>query len=138
MSITGIGLTISGLFSVVLGGLHFFVPIVFDFKSAIFSDSQDLNKIPLVGYRVQNKDVYGLTWVMNYAVSYTLVTIGVVDLIFPFWIHSAVSNWVLGWIAVWWFIRSGTQLYLGTRRGDLWIMSGFMIVGLFHMYCIVQ
>jgi hypothetical protein len=37
------------------------------------------------------------------------------------------------WIAGWWFLRAASQLYLGHRRGDWWILLGFAWLGVVHL-----
>lgn len=105
---------LSGIFTFVLGVIHFFMPIILDFKSAIPLKGEALQPINLSFYQYDTtrSDVYGLAWVMNYAVSYTLVTIGLTDLSIGKWMYSEFSKIIFLWIAVWWFLRAACQFYL--------------------------
>jgi hypothetical protein len=59
--------------------------------------------------------------------------VGVVDLLAYRWLGTEVGRWLLFWIAGWWFLRAGSQLYMGRRRGDWWILAGFAWLGLVHL-----
>jgi len=130
-----IALAISGLFILLLGLAHFFFPILLDFEQAIPRQGPLLKPFRLgpIFYKTQRSDVYGIAWVMNHAASYTLVSIGVVDLIANYWIGTPVGRLLAFWIAGWWFIRAASQLYLGQRRGDWWILIGFAWLGVVHL-----
>jgi hypothetical protein len=86
-----------------------------------------------VRYATQRSDVYGIAWVMNHAASYTLVSIGIVDLMAYRWLATPIAPWIALWIAGWWFLRAASQLYLGRRRGDWLILAGFIWLGIVHM-----
>lgn len=130
-----VALAICGLFTTVLGTAHFFFPVLLDFDNAIPKTGSPLKPFRLGPIRVntQRSDVHGIGWVMNHAASYTLVTIGIVDLLAAYWIAAPLKWLVALWIAVWWFLRAGSQLYLGRRRSDWWILAGFAWLGIVHL-----
>ena len=135
MSILLVTLPIAGIFTLALGIIHFFFPVLLDFKQAIPRQGAPIRPFQLgpLGYATQRSDVHGIAWVMNHAASYILVSIGLVDLFAYRWIGHPLGS-VLGlWIAVWWFLRAGSQLYLGRRRGDWLILAGFSTLGLLHL-----
>jgi hypothetical protein len=70
---------------------------------------------------------------MNHAVSYTLVTIGVLDLLAAEWLPAPFAPYLLAWIAGWWFLRAVMQRHMGTRTGDWVVAGGFTTLGLFHL-----
>ncbi len=125
-------LALMGVFSLTLGTLHFFFPRLLDFKNAIPTTGTPLKpfRVGPIRYNTQRSDVHGIAWVMNHAASYVLVSIGLLNL---YWaITGAVDRSLAAWIAGWWFIRAGSQLYLGRRRGDWWILLGFAALGILH------
>lgn len=128
-------LYLTGILTAALGILHFFFPILFDFRHAIPREGPPLEPFRLgpILYHTARRDVWGIAWLMNHHVSYTLVTIGLVDLFWTVWLRSAFGMLVALWIAVWWFMRAGTQLYLGRRRGDWMILLAFASFGLLHL-----
>ncbi|MCE7987471.1 MAG: hypothetical protein DYG89_40405 [Caldilinea sp. CFX5] len=129
-----LALAISGLFTAALGTAHFFFPILLDFDKAIPRRGPPLHPFKLgpIHYATQRSDVYGIAWVMNHAASYTLVSIGVVDLGSWLWLGTTTGRILAVWIAVWWFLRAASQFYLGQRRGDWWIAAGFAWLGIVH------
>jgi hypothetical protein len=133
--ITLISLGIAGLFTTVLGVVHFFFPKLLDFAQAIPREGSELLPFRLgpLRYATLRSDVHGIAWVMNHAASYTLVSIGIVDLLAYRWLGSEVGRWLLLWIAGWWFLRAGSQLYMGRRAADWWILAGFAWLGLVHL-----
>lgn len=128
-------LALAGLFTLILGSLHFFFPLWLDFEQAIPRTGVPLKAIRLgpIRYATQRQDIYGIAWVMNHAASYTLVTIGLLDLAAYWWLATDLGRLLALWIAGWWFLRSASQLYLGRRRGDWLILSGFAGLGLLHL-----
>ncbi|MFN8488388.1 MAG: hypothetical protein U0350_12390 [Caldilineaceae bacterium] len=130
-----LALIICGLFTCALGTAHFFFPILLDFAQAIPHEGTPLKPFRLgpIFYKTQRSDVYGIAWVMNHAASYTLVSVGLVDLLARYWLGSPVGRLLALWIAGWWFIRAASQLYLGQRRGDWWILAGFAWLGIVHV-----
>jgi hypothetical protein len=133
--LTLIALAIAGVFTTVLGTIHFFFPRLLDFAQAIPREGPDLQPFRLgpLRYATLRSDVYGIAWVMNHAASYTLVSIGIIDLLAYRWLGSEVGRLLLFWIAGWWFLRAASQLYLGRRRGDWLILAGFAWLGLVHL-----
>jgi len=127
-------LTLAGVFTLMLGLAHFFFPILFDFEHAVPKDGPPLKPFRLlfIRYATQRRDVHGIAWVMNHAASYGLVTIGALDL---YWAMTGTLNKSLAlWMAGWWVIRAGSQLYLGRRAGDWLILAGFAALGLLHIF----
>ena len=128
-------LYVTGVFTVGLGLTHFVMPILFDFRHAIPRDGDPLRPFRLlfIGYPTTRRDVYGIAWVMNHAASYALVTIGVLDLAWPWWLDTGGGRLLTLWIGGFWLVRAASQLYLGSRRGDRMIIAGFMAIGLLHL-----
>lgn len=127
-------LAICGLFTLLLGTAHFFFPILLDFERAIPRQGPALRPFKLgpIHYPTERRDVYGIAWVMNHAASYTLVSIGVVDLCSWLWLGTGMGRILTLWITGWWFLRAASQFYLGRRRGDWWIAGGFAWLGVVH------
>lgn len=131
-------LYLAGAFGVVLGVLHFFFPLLFDFDAAIPRTGPDLKPFRLtrIHYPTTRQDVYGIAWLMNHCVSYTIVTIGVLDFLLPGWLASPFATYariLAFWIAGFYAIRAASQLYLGRRRGDWLILAGFGALALLHV-----
>ena len=134
-----LGFVIIGVFTTTLGSMHFFFPILLDFKNAIPRDGSPLKPFHLwlIRYNTTRQDVQGVAWVMNHAASYVLVTIGLLEIFAWKWIETPAGHWLSLWIAGWWFLRAGSQLYLGKRRGDWLILVGFALLGLWHVLGII-
>jgi hypothetical protein len=129
-------LLLSGVFTVILGGVHFFFPALLDFDAAIpRSAERPLKPFRLLFYRYDTKrsDVHGIAWLMNHSVSFVLVSIGILDLCSAYWREEPWCWILVTWIALWWFLRAACQLYLGTRRGDLLTMAWFSLLGVLHL-----
>ena len=109
----------AGAFSVVLGVLHFTFPERFGFRAALSSEGPSLAPFRLWFYRYDFKrsGLYEVVRVMNHCVSFTILSVGVYDLLANFWLSTTAGALVAGWIAAFWFVRAATQLYLGRRRG---------------------
>jgi hypothetical protein len=124
-----------GLATLLLGIAHFFFPILLDFRHAIPREGPPLTPLSLgpLRYGTLRSDVHGIAWVMNHAASYVLVSIGLVDLIAAGWLVSDAGRPVALWIAGWWFLRAGSQLYLGRRRADWLILAAFAVFGVVHL-----
>jgi hypothetical protein len=124
-----------GAFAVVLGILHFFFPLLFDFGAAIPLAGPSLRpfRLPGIRYATTRRDVLGIAWIMNHCVSYTIVTIGVIDLLLSNWLGSTFGRATALWIAGFYAIRAASQLYLGHRRGDWLILTGFGVLALVHI-----
>lgn len=130
-----VGFGVCGVFTVVLGLVHFFMPWLLDFDGAIPTTGESLRPLNLVliTYQTKRSDIRGIAQIMNHAVSYTLVTIGVLDLLATRWLSAWFGPYVLVWIAGWWFLRAGTQRHMGSRPGDWIVAAGFSLLGLFHL-----
>lgn len=128
-------LYLSGLFSLTLGSIHIFLPILLDFKTAIPIESVALKPFRLlfVHYATLRSDILGIAWVMNHAASYVLISIGVLDLLWPIWLHTAIGPLLAIWMAGWWLIRALSQFYLGRRRGDWLILAWFLALAILHL-----
>src|SRR5438046_7296009 len=120
MSILIILLYGAGAFAVLLGILHFTFPQRFGFMQALPADGAPVPPFRLLSYRYDMKrsDLRGIVYVMNHCVSYAIVASGVFDFFAARWLGAAAGALAAGTIAGFWFIREGTQFYLGRRRGD--------------------
>lgn len=129
------GFLACGAFTVVLGLVHFAMPRLLDFDGAIPVEGEPLRPLDLlvVTYQTKRSDVRGVAQIMNHAVSYALVSIGVVDLLAARWLSAWFAPYLLAWIAGWWFIRAATQRHMGSRIGDRLVAAGFVLIGLFHL-----
>jgi len=125
----------SGVFTIALGLTHFFMPLLFDFRGAIPTVGPELRplRLPGVRYSTRRSDVLGIAWIMNHAVSYVLITIGVLDLLASSWLQTVWGRWLAVWIAGWWFLRGGCQLFMGRRVGDWVLLVGFCALGALHL-----
>ncbi len=134
-NLLNLGLFVAGVFTVTLGSVQFFFPLLWDFANAIPREGAALRPMRLgpLRYATKRSDVYGIIWVMNHAASYTLVGIGLVDLFAPRWLGQPYALPLALWIAGFWFLRAAGQLYLGRRSGDWWILAGFALLGLLHI-----
>jgi len=103
-----VGFGVCGVFTVVLGLVHFTMPRLFDFDGAIPTEGAPLKPLSLrvVSYQTKRSDVRGIAQIMNHAVSYALVTIGVVDLLVERWYTAGFAPYLLAWLAGWWFLRA--------------------------------
>jgi hypothetical protein len=129
------GLIVCGVFSLALGIVHFTFPVLFDVDRAILGSGGPLKPFRLgpIRYATTRQDVRGITWVMNHAASFGLVSVGLADLLVLPRLPRDLAALLALWIAAWWFLRAGSQLYLGTRRGDWLILGGFAALGVFHL-----
>ncbi|MCB9438250.1 MAG: hypothetical protein H6673_14840 [Anaerolineales bacterium] len=134
-TLIGIGLVVAGLFTLTLGAVHFFFPILLDFEQAIPKEGPSLKPFRLgpIRYATQRRDVHGIGWVMNHAASYVLVSIGLLEMAWWLWLPTPAGRLLSVWIAGWWFIRAASELYLGQRRGDWLILVGFASLGVLHL-----
>jgi hypothetical protein len=133
------GFLVCGIFTVVLGIVHFAMPWLLDFDGAIPTAGDPLRPLDLlvVTYQTKRSDIRGIAQIMNHAVSYTLVSIGIVDLLASRWISAWFAPYLLAWIAGWWLLRAATQRHMGSRPGDWLVAIGFTLIGLFHLVAIV-
>src|SRR5258708_555838 len=128
-------LYLAGIFTLTLGIVHFFFPVLLDFRHAIPLDGPPLKMFRLwpIYYQTKRRDVYGIAWAMNHASSYVLVTIGLLDLTWTIWQPTGWGRVLMVWIAGWWLIRTASHLYLGHRTGDLLTMMGFAGLAITHI-----
>ena len=133
-------LYICGAFALILGALHFFFPLLFDFRGAIPTQGGALKPFPLLftKYKTTRSDIYGLIWVMNNAASFAILSIGLLDLFWSVWLRSAYGALIAIWIALFYFIRAASQLAMGKRIGDWLILGAFAALGLFHLLVFVM
>ena len=138
-------LFLAGIFTLVLGLLHFFLPLMLDFRSAVLDRPSDWK--PTHGFRlwpsryiVTLSDRLGVVWVMNHAASYTLVGIGLVDLLAGHWLTTdpVVGRILALWIGGWWLLRAITQLTFGRRVGDWVILVYFSLLTVLHLIAVVR
>lgn len=133
-------LALAGAFTLVLGLLHFFLPLLLDFRSVVLDRPEGWK--PVRGFRlwpsrylVTLSDRLGVVWVMNHAASYTLVAIGLVDLLAGRWLATDLgAGRILAlWIGGWWVVRAVTQLTFGRRLGDWMILAFFGLLAILHL-----
>jgi hypothetical protein len=119
---------------VVLGILHFTFPARFGFFAALPADGPPPPPYRLWFYRydMQRSDLRGLIYVMNHCVSYVIVAVGVFDLFASRWLGTVGGSIAVGAMAGFWFVRAGTQFYLGRRRGDWFVVCWFASLGVLH------
>jgi hypothetical protein len=133
----------AGVFTVVLGALHFFLPAALDYRTIFRDRPPDAKpprdfRIPLTRYVATIRDRYGIVWIMNHAASYALVSIGLADLIGATWMQTGAGRLLALWIAGWWLIRAASQLAMGRRLGDGLILVFFAGLGLLHLAAALQ
>ena len=127
----------AGVFTIALGAVHIGIPSILRFSEAIGVDGDRPGlgrvRMPGIEYRLNRTDLRAMAWVMSNAASYVLVTVGIVDL-------AWVGGWRglplpigAAWIAGWWAVRSGGQLLVGRRLGDLAIAMWFGGLALLHV-----
>ena len=140
MSFLPLLLYASGVFAVLLGVLHFTFPERFGFLAALPKDSTPTPPFRLWFYRYQMKrsDLRGIVYVMNHCVSYAIVSMGVFDLFTSRWLGTRAGAVAATVIAGFWFVRAGTQFYLGYRKGDWFIFACFGCLGALHIAAAVQ
>src|SRR4029453_11986071 len=97
--------TITGVFGLILGVLHFFFPLLFAFRGAIPAEGSPLRPFPLLvtRYSTTRQDIYGLVWVMNNAASFAILTMGLLDLFWTIWLRSEYGKFIALWIALFYF-----------------------------------
>ena len=133
-------LYIAGAFAIVLGVLHFTFPNRFGFMHALPSDGALVPPFRLLFYRYDMKrsDLRGIIYVMNHCASYAILVSGVFDWFSPHWIGTLPGALAAATVAGFWFVRAGTQFYLGRRRGD-WLVAGwFALLGALHVVAMIQ
>jgi len=135
MSVLLILLYVAGAFAVLLGLLHFTFPERFGFSAALPKDAATMPPFRLWFYRYDMKrsDLRGIVYVMNHCVSYAIVAAGVFDLFATSWRGTRAGTIAAIVIAGFWFVRAGTQFYLGHRRGDWFVFTLFALLGALHV-----
>jgi hypothetical protein len=135
MTILAISLYAAGVFAVLLGFLHFTFPKRFGFLAALPTDGAAVPPFRLLFYRYDMKrsDLLGVIYVMNHCVSYTILALGLFDLFNSRWLNTSPGSLVAGVIAGFWFVRAGTQFYLGRRRGDWFVFTLFTLLAALHI-----
>lgn len=133
-------LYVTGAFAVLLGAVHFFFPILFDFRGALAKQGPALKPFPLIvtQYRTTHEDIRGLIWIMNHAASFAILSLGLLDLFWSVWLKSGYGFVIAIWIALFWFLRAGSQLYMGKRRGDWLILVAFAVFGVIHLLVVLS
>ncbi len=118
-----------------LGLLHFRFPERFGFREALSGDEPAVPPFRLWFYRYdfRRPELFGVVKIMNHCVSYTIVAIGICDLFCREWLHTRGGFWLAAWIAGFWFVRAYTQLYLGRRPGDWFVVAAFGALGCVHV-----
>lgn len=132
-------LYVCGVFGVILGAIHFFFPLLFDFRGAIPREGDALKPFPLLvtRYQTTRSDIYGLVWVMNSAASFAILSVGLLDLFWMVWLPSAYGALIALWVALFYLIRAASQLAMGKRLGDWLILAAFAALGLFHLLVLI-
>lgn len=133
-------LFLAGIFTLVLGLLHFFFPLLLDFRSVVldrpsgWKPARTLRLWP-TRYIVTLSDRLGVIWVMNNAASYTLVAIGLVDLLAGRWLTTdpGAGRILALWIGGLWLVRAATQLTFGRRKGDWMLLAYFCVLAALHL-----
>jgi hypothetical protein len=140
MNLLTIFLYVAGAFAVVLGILHFTFPERFGFLAAISEDGAPVPPYRLLFYRYDMKrsDLRGIIYVMNHCVSYAILAVGVFDVFAPRWLGSFPGSLTAGAVAGFWFVRAGTQFYLGRRPGDWFVVIWFGLLGALHVVAAFQ
>ncbi len=138
-------LDLAGIFTIVLGLLHFFLPLMLDFRSVVLDRPREWKparafRLWPSRYIVTLSDRLGVVWVMNHAASYTLVAIGLVDLLAGRWLTTdpGAGRILALWIGGWWLVRAVTQLTFGKRLGDWIILAYFGLLGALHLVAAVR
>jgi hypothetical protein len=140
MNTLAILLYASGAFAVVLGILHFTFPEKFGFLAALSEEGPSVPPYRLLFYRYDMKrsDLRGIIYVMNHCVSYAIVAAGVFDGFAARWLGTFPGALASGAIAGFWFVRAGTQFYLGRRIGDWYAFVWFALLGALHVVAALQ
>lgn len=138
-------LFLAGIFTLVLGLLHSFLPLMLDFRSVVLDRPREWKparafRLWPSRYMVTLSDRLGVVWVMNHAASYTLVGIGLVDLLAGHWLTTdpGAGRILALWIGGWWLVRALTQLTFGRRPGDWVILVYFGLLGALHLVAAVR
>ncbi|MBE0540276.1 MAG: hypothetical protein IH623_02720 [Verrucomicrobia bacterium] len=140
MSTLTVLLYAAGAFAVLLGILHFTFPERFGFLAALPADGAPVPPYRLGFYRyaMKRSDLRGIIYVMNHCVSYAIVAAGVFDCFAARWLGTFPGAVASGTVAGFWFVRAGTQFYLGRRPGDWFVVVWFSSLGALHIIAAVQ
>ena len=87
---------------------------------------------------MKRSDLRGIIYVMNHCVSYAIVAAGVFDGFAARWVGTFPGAVASGTVAGFWFVRAGTQFYLGRRPGDWFVVGWFGLLGALHVIAAVQ
>jgi hypothetical protein len=60
------------------------------------------------------------------------------DLFWIVWLNEPYSALVALWVALFYFVRAGSQLYMGRRRGDWMVLTAFAALGIMHVIVIIR
>jgi hypothetical protein len=133
-------LNICGLFAVVLGFLHFTFPEKFGFAAVLPKEGVTIPPFRLAFYSYEMKcsDLRGIIYVMNHCVSYVILVSGVFDLFAQKWLGTFPGSLAACLIGGFWLMRAGTQLYLGRRRGDWFVIAWFCLLGGLHLVAAIN
>jgi hypothetical protein len=127
----------TGLFSLVLGLVHLWIPEIVRYRLAIGEDGSRSPLGPIgrgpLRYQLRRRDLIGITWVMSNAASYVLISIGVLELGWALGREADASRPLAAWIAGWWAVRAVSQHALGWRRMDLVVAAGFWLLCALHL-----
>lgn len=140
MSLLLASLYASGSFAVLLGLLHFTFPERFGFFAVLPTEGAAVPPFRLLFYRYDMKcsDLRGIIYVMNHCVSYVILAAGVFDLFAARWLGTFSGALAACLIGGFWFVRSATQLYLGRRKGDWFVIGWFAALGALHLVAAFQ
>jgi len=119
----------------VLGALHFKFPDRFGFREALSAEGPPppVFRLGFYRYPFRRAQLIGIILIMNHCVSYTILSIGIFDLMASRWRGTTIGVWLAAWVAGFWFVRAVTQFYVGRRRGDWFIVGVFATLGLVHV-----
>ena len=125
----------AGVFAVVLGVLHFTFPERFGFREALSGEGPPppVFRLGFYRYPFRRAELFSVIRIMNHCVSYTILSIGVFDLLASRWRGTSAGVWLAAWVAGFWFVRAATQFYLGRRRRDWCVVCVFAALGLVHV-----
>jgi hypothetical protein len=128
----------AGVFAVVLGILHFTFPERFGFLVALPADGPPVPpyRLWLYRYDMKRSDLRGIIFVMNHCVSYTIIITGIFDGFAARWLGTYPGAMGCGAVAGFWFVRAGTQFYLGRRPGDWFVVCWFVLLGALHVVAV--
>src|SRR5215204_222442 len=136
MTLLTILLNLCGVFAVVLGFLHFTFPEKFGFAAVMPKAGVHIPPFGLAFYRYEMKcsDLRGIIYVMNHCVSYVILSVGLFDLFAQRWFGTFPGSLAACLIGGFWLMRAATQLYLGKRKGDWFVIAWFCLLGGLHFF----